>query len=131
VVVSAIMSLTGALLIGTFLRIECGADLDGFWLEPHTDLGVKTFTLLLQLADGPDQAGLGTDLYIDGDTWSTRAAFGWNAALVFRPSSHTWHGFERRPIVGVRRSIIVNYVTPDWLSREQLAFPETPVGRGL
>src|SRR5207237_8205014 len=35
---------TGANLAGTYLRIEYALDLDGFWLEPHTDLGVKALT---------------------------------------------------------------------------------------
>jgi hypothetical protein len=47
--------------------------------------------------------------------------------MIFVPSKHTWHGFERRPIEGVRRSIIVNYVTNEWRAREQLAYPQTPV----
>src|SRR3569833_1717928 len=47
--IQALMWLTGALLGGTYLRIEYALDLDGFWLEPHTDLGVKAFTMLLQL----------------------------------------------------------------------------------
>jgi hypothetical protein len=47
--------------------------------------------------------------------------------MIFVPSKGTWHGFERRPIQGVRRSLIVNYVTNEWRAREQLAFPEAPV----
>ena len=31
----------------------------GFWLEPHTDLGVKKFTMLIYLSDGPEQSGSG------------------------------------------------------------------------
>ena len=47
--------------------------------------------------------------------------------MIFVPSNNTWHGFEKRPIHGVRRSIIVNYVTDAWRAREQLAFPHSPV----
>jgi hypothetical protein len=43
------------------------------------------------------------------------------------PSSTTYHGFERRPIDGVRKSIIINYVTDEWRAREQLAFPDRPI----
>ena len=39
--VAAFARHTGANLDGTYLRIEYALDLDGFWLEPHTDLGVK------------------------------------------------------------------------------------------
>jgi hypothetical protein len=125
-VVRAFAELTGAPLEGTYLRVEYAVDQDGFWLEPHTDLGVKALTLLIQLpAEG--QADLGTDIYGGPDDWRERAAFDWNAALMFVPSDRTWHGFEPRSISGVRRSVIVNYVTEDWRAREQLAFPTETV----
>ena len=47
--------------------------------------------------------------------------------MVFVPSDITYHGFEPRPIEGVRNSLIINYVTNEWRAREQLAFPETPI----
>jgi hypothetical protein len=125
---TALTALTGARLFGTYLRIEYAVDVDGFWLEPHTDLGVKALTLFLQLGV-PGQEGLGTDLYEAPDQWAERIPFGWNTALAFVPSDRSWHGFEPRPILGVRRSIIVNYVTDDWRDRGQLAFPDRPVGR--
>ncbi|MBW8815633.1 MAG: hypothetical protein JF588_19620 [Caulobacterales bacterium] len=128
-VVAALAALTGTLLAGGFLRIEYALDVDGFWLEPHTDLGVKLLTLLVQFP-APGQEGLGTDLYWDAGRWAERTPFAWNAALAFAPSDRTWHGFEPRPIVGVRRSLLVNYVSPAWRSREQLAFPDRPVGLG-
>lgn len=125
-VVEALMLLTGALLVGTYLRIEFALDLDGFWLEPHTDLGVKAFTMLLQLGQAGQEAA-GTDLYAAPDQWVETVPFGWNTALVFVPSDRSWHGVERRPIPGIRRSLIVNYVTEAWRAREQLAFPDRPV----
>jgi hypothetical protein len=128
-IVQALMVLTGAPLAGTYLRIEYALDADGFWLEPHTDLGVKAISLLLQLG-GPGQEGQGTDLYFGPESWAETVPFGWNTALMFVPSSNTWHGVERRPIEGLRRSIIINYVTDEWRAREQLAFPTAPV-RGL
>lgn len=128
-VVAALAALTGTLLAGGFLRIEYAVDLDGFWLEPHTDLGVKLLSLLLQFP-APGQEDLGTDLYRDAGRWAERAPFIWNGALVFTPSDRTWHGFEPRRIEGSRRSLIVNYVSPAWRSREQLAFPDRPVGAG-
>jgi hypothetical protein len=128
-VVEAIMADTGAKLAGTYLRIEYAIDISGFWLEPHTDLGVKSYTMLYQLGtDG--QEDLGTDVYVDKETWAERVPFGWNSALVFVPSDRTWHGFEPRKIRTPRRSVIINYVTAEWRAREQLAFPNDPV-RGL
>ena len=126
-VVGMIAKATGSDLDGTYLRIEYAQDLDGFWLKPHTDLGVKKLTMLYYLADAPGQADLGTDIYAAEDAWAKRSAFERNTALVFVPSSNTWHGFEPRPIAGVRKSVIINYVTDEWRAREQLAYPATPV----
>jgi len=117
----------GANLEDTFLRIEYAQDTDGFWLKPHTDIGVKMFTMLIYMSDDPRHAGLGTDIYSDENTHAGRSPFEPNAAMIFVPSPHTWHGFEKRPIEGVRRSLIVNYVTNEWRAREQLAYPNTPV----
>jgi hypothetical protein len=124
--VAGIEDATGASLGGCCLRIEYAQDTDGFWLQPHTDLGVKKFTLLYYL--GPEGApDLGTDVYVDAKTWSHRAPFEPGAALVFVPSDRTWHGFEPRPIPVVRKSLIINYVTEEWRAREQLAYPDCPV----
>ena len=114
-------------LSGTYLRIEYCQDVDGFWLEPHTDIGVKRLTLQLYLSGEAGQQDLGTDIYADATTRVSRAPFGKNKAMLFIPTEHTWHGFERRPICGIRKSLIINYVTQEWRSREQLAFPDEPV----
>lgn len=117
----------GTNLAGTYLRMEFAQDIDGFWLEPHTDLGVKVFTMLLYLSKDGNHYDLGTDIY-DGDKRHFgRSPFAPNAALVFVPGDGTYHGFEKRPIKGVRTSLIINYVTEEWRAREQLAFPETPL----
>jgi hypothetical protein len=118
---------TGADLTDTNVRIEYALDSDCFWLQPHTDLGVKKITMLYYLPDAADQEDLGTDLYADENTWAARAPFLWNTALAFVPSDNTFHGFERRDIPRVRRSVIINYVTQDWRAREQLAYPDVPV----
>ena len=47
--------------------------------------------------------------------------------MVFVPSNTTYHGFEPRKIEGVRKSVIINYVTNEWHAREQLAFPDHPI----
>jgi hypothetical protein len=124
--VATIAAATGADLDGCYLRIEFAQDVDGFWLRPHTDLGVKRLTLLYYLAE-PGQEELGTDIYVSADRWFARAAFTRNAAMMFVPNDRTWHGFEPRTIDGVRKSVIINYVTHDWRDREQLAYADTPV----
>ena len=112
---------------GTYLRLEYAQDLDGFWLEPHTDLGVKRFTCLIYLSSGPGHETLGTDIYEAPGKHFGASPFKRNGAMVFVPGDDTWHGFEKRKIEGVRRSIILNYVTPEWRAREQLSFPDAPV----
>jgi hypothetical protein len=109
----------------TFLRLEYAQDIDGFWLEPHTDLGVKKFTCLIYLSDNhPD---LGTDIFSDPDHHYGRSPFAPGMSMIFVPGTNTWHGFKKRPINGVRKSIILNYVTHEWRAREQLSYPDTPI----
>jgi hypothetical protein len=117
----------GTGLDGSYLRVEFAQDTDGFWLEPHTDLGVKLFTMLLYMSKDPSHKDLGTDIYDSEKKHIARSPFQSNAAMVFVPSNITYHGFESRKIEGVRKSVIINYVTNEWKAREQLAFPERPV----
>lgn len=114
-------------LEGAFLRIEFALDVNGFWLEPHKDLSVKKLTVLVYLSDGADHETLGTDIYAAKDQWAARTPFSPNIALAFVPGGNTFHGFEKRPINGVRKSLILNYVTTEWRDREQLAFPDQTV----
>ena len=114
-------------LKGTYLRIEFAQDVDGFWLEPHTDLGVKVFTMLLYLSNDESHRDLGTDIYDGEKRHVARSPFAPNAAMVFVPGSNTYHGFEKRPIEGVRTSLSINFVTNEWRAREQLSFPDAPI----
>jgi hypothetical protein len=111
----------------TFLRLEYAQDVDGFWLQPHTDLGVKKFTCLIYLSEGPGHETLGTDIYESPERHFGVSPFKRGAAMIFVPGDGTWHGFERRPIEGVRRSVILNYVTHEWRAREQLSYPDRVV----
>ena len=117
----------GAKLAGTYLRVEFAQDTDGFWLEPHSDLGVKAFTMLLYISRDPRHTTLGTDIYDKDKRPIGRSPFESNAAMVFVPSTTSFHGFEQRRIEGVRKSVIVNYVTREWRARDQLAFPDQPL----
>lgn len=117
----------GTDLNGSFLRVEYAQDVDGFWLEPHTDLGVKMFTMLLYVSDDPSHSDLGTDIYDADKVHVGRSPFQSNGAMVFIPSDITYHGFETRKIEGIRKSIIINYVTDEWRAREQLPFSDRPI----
>lgn len=126
-VVDSVTKTFGAPIKGSYLRVEFAQDTNGFWLEPHTDLGVKTFTMLLYISKDPSHSNLGTDIYDNDKKHFGRSPFEVNGAMVFVPSDITYHGFEPREIKGVRKSVIINYVTNDWRAREQLAYPTTPV----
>jgi hypothetical protein len=114
-------------LAGSYLRIEYCLDTAGFWLEPHTDIAAKLLTMLIYLSTHPDAENWGTDLLDERYHPVGRASGRFNSGLVFLPAADTWHGFAPRPLADVRRSIIINYVTPDWRSRHELAFPTQPV----
>ncbi len=114
-------------LTGTFLRIEYCQDTDGFWLEPHTDIGVKRFTMLIYLSSEPGSENWGTDVLDENLNLVHSAPYRRGAGVIFVPATNTWHAFHKRPINGVRRSIMLNYVGPEWRSRHELAFPDLPI----
>lgn len=122
-VLKAIQSLTGRDVSLGALRIEYCQDTDGFWLEPHVDISVKLFTMLVYLSDDPNLADAGTDIYDDTPDHNivATAPYKMNTGMIFIPGKKTWHGFSKRPIRGLRKSIIVNYVTSDWQAQGELA----------
>jgi hypothetical protein len=118
-------------LAGTNLRIEFCQDNEGFWLEPHTDIGPKKFTMSLFLCQGDGADDLGTDIFDAEKQWAARAPSPFNAGMLFIPSKISFHGFQNRSFKGLlRKSLIINYVTQEFRSRHELAYPETPV-RGI
>ena len=88
---------------------------------------MKKFTCLIYLSDGPGHEKLGTDIYETPEKHFGVSPFKRGAAMVFVPGDNTWHGFEKRRIEGVRRSVILNYVTHEWRAREQLSYPDRTV----
>jgi hypothetical protein len=126
-VVRGFEQLCDVTLRGSYLRIEYCLDIDGFWLEPHTDIGVKLFTMLVYLSDDRGCEAWGTDILDGPDKLVATIPYQRNSGFIFIPSANSWHGFQRRPIVGVRRSLIVSYVKPEWRDRQELAFPDQPV----
>jgi len=112
---------------GSFLRMEYIQDTDGAWLEPHRDIPEKLFSMVIYLFTGPDARDWGTDIYDAERRWIGRSSGEFNTGVIFVPGPATWHGFDPRPIVGVRRLMEINYVRPDWRDREQLALPNRPI----
>jgi hypothetical protein len=114
-------------IAGSYLRIEYIQDTDGAWLEPHRDIREKLFSMVIYLCTGPEAKNWGTDIYDANQKWVARSSAEFNSAVIFVPGENTWHGFDKRPIIGVRRLMEVNYVRPNWRDREQLCFPGEPV----
>lgn len=114
-------------LAGTYLRIEYCRDGDGFWLEPHTDIGAKRITILIYLSNGDGAQDWGTDVYDNRQRLVESIPCDFNCGLVFVPGPDTWHGFHKRPISGLRRTLMANYVGPEWRARHELSFPDQPV----
>jgi hypothetical protein len=127
--VAATLSCTlGVALAGGYLRVEYMQDIDGMWLEPHRDVPEKLFSMVVYLFTGPDAAEWGTDIYDADQLWVDRSPPDFNSGAVFVAGANTWHGFDKRPILGVRRLLEINYVSAGWRSRNQLAFPDAAVG---
>ena len=122
-VMRAIEETTGATLSGSRLRIEYCQDIEGFWLSPHTDISVKTFSMLIYLSDDPRLKDAGTDLHEGPPDFKhvASAPYGRNLGFIFVPGKNTWHAVGKRPLNGaVRKSLIVNYVTPAWRETSEL-----------
>ena len=112
---------------GSYLRMEYIQDIDGAWLEPHRDIPEKLFSMVVYLFTGPDAGEWGTDIYDADRRWVGRSSGEFDSGVIFVPGPATWHGFEPRPIIGVRRLMEINYVRPNWRDRDQLAFPDRPI----
>ncbi|WP_298222101.1 2OG-Fe(II) oxygenase [Acidocella sp.] len=117
----------GIAVDGGYLRMEYIQDTDGAWLEPHRDVREKLFSMVVYLFTGPDSAEWGTDVYDAERRWVGRSAGEFDSAVIFISGPDTWHGFEPRKIIGVRRLMEINYVSSTWRDREQLAFPDRPI----
>jgi len=112
---------------GSFLRMEYMQDTDGAWLEPHRDIPEKLFSMVIYLFTGPDTKDWGTDIYDADRRWAGRSGAEFNTGVIFVPGPATWHGFDPRPIVGIRRLMEINYARRDWRDKNQLADPTRPL----
>jgi hypothetical protein len=127
-VTRAIATTCATSLRGSFLRIEYCQDQPGFWLEPHTDIGAKLLTMQIYLSEGGDAESWGTDILDPSHAIVRTVPAVYNSALVFVPGKDTWHGYHRRPMSGLRTSLLVNFVKDEWRSRHELVDPDHPVG---
>ena len=112
---------------GSYLRMEYMQDIDGAWLEPHRDIPEKLCSMVIYLCTGPHAGEWGTDIYDAERRWIGRSSGTFNTGTIFVAGPNTWHGFEPRKIIGIRRLMEINYVHPSWRDRNQLSFPEQPI----
>jgi hypothetical protein len=124
---SSTLGITRNDIEGSYLRMEYIQDTDGAWLKPHRDIREKLFSMVIYLCTGPEAKNWGTDIYDADQKWVARSSAEFNSAVIFVPGDNTWHGFDKRPIIGVRRLMEVNYVRPAWRDRQQLCFPDEPI----
>ena len=128
-VIQAIEACADIKLTNTQLRIEYTQDCDGYFLEPHTyTIDPKIFTLVITLPRAPHLEAMGTDLYDTDHNYVSTQPKTISGGLAFVPDTQTWHGFEKKQIEGIRRSLIVNYVGEGWPQTIDLSFPELMVG---
>jgi len=103
------------------LRIEYTMDTGSFWLEPHLDIKEKMITFLVYLSNDPNSSEWGTTVYNNDLTFHSKAPYKQNLGLMFMADKNTWHGVPEQNIQGIRRNLIINYVTSDWKSVHELA----------
>ncbi len=103
------------------LRIEYTQDSGDFWLEPHLDIKEKLLTFLVYLSKDPSSSGWGTTIYNKDLSFHSKAPYKSNLGLMFMAGKDTWHGVPKQNIQGIRKNIIINYVTSDWRSIHELA----------
>jgi hypothetical protein len=120
-IVSQLGNICGRDLTQGKLRIEYTLDSGNFWLEPHLDIKEKLLTFLVYLSKDPGSSEWGTTIYNKDLSFHSKAPYKSNLGLMFMAGKDTWHGVPKQNIQGVRKNIIINYVTSDWKSIHELA----------
>jgi len=100
------------------LRIELCQDGPGFWLSQHVDIKEKLMTLQIYLGEGKESWG--TVLYAQPDQVFTELPFKSNTGWLGVLGEPVIHGVPKKKVDGVRKSVIINYVTSDWKDTDQL-----------
>ena len=100
------------------LRIELCQDGPEFWLEQHVDIPEKLMTLQIYLDKGNENWG--TVLYSQPDQVFMELPFKSNTGWLGVLGEPVIHGVPKKKVDGVRKSVIINYVTSDWKDTDQL-----------
>tara|TARA_B100000902_G_C27039365_1_gene778538 strand:+ start:121 stop:804 length:684 start_codon:yes stop_codon:yes gene_type:complete len=121
-IISTLSLICGKELSKGKLRIEYTLDTGDFWLEPHLDIKEKMLTFLIYLSSDSNTYAKdwGTTIYNKDLTFHSKAPYKQNTGFMFVPGEDTWHGVPKQYIFGVRRNLIINYVSSDWKSTKEL-----------
>jgi hypothetical protein len=119
-------SLFDVSLQGTLLRIQYAREAVKTAREPHRGADGKKLNLHLYLSkDLPDD---GMDLFDSPDRYVVTVPGLFNQGFAFLVGDKSWHGYGSRPGKGQRRSINISYVDAAWRARDELSFPNSPLG---
>ena len=120
-IISKLSNICGRDLTKGKLRIEYTLDTGDFWLEPHLDIKEKLVTFLIYLSKDPGSSEWGTTIYNRDLSFHSKAPYKSNMGLMFMAGEDTWHGVPKQNIQGIRKNLIINFVTKDWKSINELA----------
>ena len=120
-IIAQLSNICGRDLAKGKLRIEYTLDTGDFWLEPHRDIKEKLLTFLVYLSKDSSSSEWGTTIYNRDLSFHSKAPYKSNMGLMFMSGEDTWHGVPKLNIQGIRKNLIINYVTKDWKSNHELA----------
>lgn len=107
-------------ITNTFVRAEIIHDRYPFFHDVHVDLPCKNLTIIVNI-DKDDDKNLATDLYHTKQHHAKKLKWIANGGVAFKITPDRWHGFEPIEYVGIRKIMIINYVTIDeWRDKDQL-----------
>lgn len=115
---SYMTDLTGIDMMSGKLRVELVQDTEGFWLEEHVDIKEKLMTLQIYIGKGKQDWG--TVIYTQPEQPLMTVPFKHNAGWLSVLGEPVLHGVPKKKVDGLRKSVIINYVTSDWRDLEQL-----------
>lgn len=104
-----------------FLRIQFVRDIDGYYIEPHTDKINKLVTIICHLNS---VANGGTQILDKNRSIVKRVNSEKNNALLFFPNYapyvKTYHAFVDSPIIGNRDILMINYYNSTDVTTEHI-----------
>ena len=121
--IRTIAQVTATDLSDTRLRMEYIQDRNRFWLLPHVDRPEKRFSLIVYLSNNPALRHTGTQILKATPEHDivTTVPYIENTGMLLIPGENTWHGVSKRPIKGIRTSLVVNHVSSAWNNTQELS----------